>query len=108
MEGAKKGRERLGDDLPECEPTAPRVRAKRAHHAHRQFERNGDCRFDGRDGGAQCGGLFEVAVRLAFRQGKLVLELSCRIRYRGLLIEKPIGGVHQSGFVRLCRSHHVT
>ena len=93
MEGAKKGRERLCDDLPECEPTAPRGRAERSHHAHRQFECDGHCRFDGGNRGAQCGGLFEVAVRLPSRQRKLVLELPCRIRNLGLPIEEAIGGV---------------
>lgn len=93
MEGAEKCGERLGDDLPECESTAPRVRAERAHQAHREFEGDGDCRFGGGNGGAQRGGLREVAIRLSPRQRKLVLELPCRIRDLGLLCKEPIGGV---------------
>jgi len=93
MEGAEKCGERLCDGLPECEPTAPRVRAERTHQAHWEFEGDGHGRFDGSNRGTQCGGLLEVAVRLPPRQGKLVLELPCRIRHRGLLSQEPVGGV---------------
>jgi len=93
MEGAEKCGERLCDDLPECEATAPRVRAERAHQAHREFEGDGHGRFDGGNRGAQCGGLLEIAVRLAPRQRKLVLELPCRFRGLGLPPKEPVGGV---------------
>lgn len=93
MEGAEKCGERLCDDLSECEPTAPCVRAERAHHAHREFECDGHGRFDGGNRGGQCCGLLEVAVRLPPRQRKLVLELPCRIRDLGLLRKEPIGRV---------------
>ena len=93
MEGAEKCGERLCDDLSECEPTPPRVCAKRAHGAHREFEGDGHRRFDGRNGGAQCGGLLEVAVRLPPRQRKFVLELACRIRHLALLRQEPVGSV---------------
>ena len=108
MEGAKKSRQRLCNDLPECEAAAPRVRAKRTDQAHRQFEGDGHRRFDGGHRSAQCGGLFEVAIGLASRQRKLVLELPCRVRNLGLPIEEAIGSVHQAGFVGLRRSRHVT
>lgn len=93
MEGAEKCGERLGDDLSECEPTAPPVRAERAHDAHREFEGDGDCRFDGRNRGAQCGGLLQVAVCLPPRQRKLVLELPCRIGHLGPLNQEPVSRV---------------
>ncbi len=93
MEGAEKCGERLCDDLPQCDSTASRVRAERAHQAHWEFEGDGHGRFDGGNGGAQCGSLLEVAVRLPPRQGKLVLELPRRIRDFGLLSKEPIRGV---------------
>ena len=93
MEGAEKGGERLCDDLAECQPTAPRVRAERAHDAHREFEGDSHCRFDGGNRGAQCCGLLEVAICLAPRQRELVLELPCRLRDLRLLNEKPMGSV---------------
>ena len=93
MEGAEKCRERLCHDLPECEAAAPRVRAERAYHAHRQFERNGHCRFDGGNRGVQCGGLFEIALRLPSRQRKLILELPGGIRNLGLPGQQAKGGV---------------
>ena len=93
MEGAEKCGERLCDDLPEWEPTAPRVRAERAHDAHREFERDGHRRFDGGNRSTQCGGLLEVAVRLPPRQRKLALELPCRLRDLRLLNEEPVRGV---------------
>ena len=108
MERAEKGRDRLGDSLSECEPPAPRVRSERADDAHRQFEGDGDGRFDGGHRSLQFGRLFEVTVRLASRQLEFVLEPPCRIRHLGLLIEQPIGGIHQAGFVRFRRSRHVT
>lgn len=93
MEGAEKCGERLCDDLSECESTAPRVRTERAHQAHREFECDGHGRFDGGHRGAQCGGLLEIAVRLAPRQRKLGLELPCRLRGLGLLSKEPVGSV---------------
>ena len=93
MEGAEKCGERLCDDLPECESTAPRVRPERAHQAHREFECDGDGRFDGGNRGAQCGGLLEIAVRLAPRQCKLALELPGRLRGLGLLSKQPMGSI---------------
>ena len=108
MEGAEKCGERLCDDLPECQPTAPRVRAERAHHAHREFEGDGDGWFDGWNWGVQCGGLLDVAVRLPPRQRKLVLESPCRLRDLGLLSKEPVGSVQKSRLVRLRRSSHVT
>ena len=93
MEGAEKCGERLGDDLSEGESTAPRVRAERAHQAHRKFEGDRHGRFDGRNRGAQCGGLLEVAVGLPPRQRELVLELPCRIRHFGPLNQEPVGSV---------------
>ncbi len=93
MEGAEKCSERLGDDLPECQPTAPRVRAERAHDAHREFECDSDGRFDGGNRGAQYGGLLQVAVCLPPRQRELVLQLPCRIGYLGLLNQEPVGSV---------------
>jgi len=93
MEGAEKCGERLCDDLPECEPTAPRVRAERTHEAHREFEGDGHGRFDGRNRGAQCGGLLEIAIRLPPRQRKLVLELPGRIRDLRPLRKEPVGNV---------------
>lgn len=93
MEGAEKGGERLCDDLPECQPTAPRVRAERTHQTDREFEGDGHRRFDGGNRGTQCGGFFEVAIRLSARQRKLVLELPCCIRDLGLPSEQPVGGV---------------
>ena len=108
MEGAEKCGESLCHALPECESAAPRVRAERAHHAHRELECDDHCRFDNGNRGAQCGGLLEVAVRLPSRQRKLGLELPRRIRNLGLLSEEPIRSVLQSGLVRLRRSSHVT
>ena len=108
MEGAEKRGERLRDDLPECEPTPPRVRAKRTHRAHREFERDGDRRFDSGKRGAQCGGFLEVAICLPPRQRKRVLELACRIRHLGPLSQEPVGSVYQAGLVRLGCSSHVT
>jgi hypothetical protein len=93
MEGAEKRRERLGDDLSECQSTAPRVRAERMHDAHRKFECDRDCRFDGRNRGAQCCGLLQVAVCLPPRQRELVLELPGRIGHLGLLNQEPVGSV---------------
>lgn len=93
MEGAEKCGQRLCDDLPESESTAPRVRAERAHQAHWEFEGDGHRQFDGWNRRAQCGGLLEIAVRLAPRQRKLVLELPCRLRGRGLLSTEPVGSV---------------
>ena len=93
MEGAEKCRDRLGDDLPEGESTAPRVRAERPHQAHREFEGDGHSRLDRRDRGAQCGGLLEIAVRLASRQRELVLELPCGLRRFGPLSKEPVGSV---------------
>ena len=93
MEGAEKCGQRLGDDLSECQSAAPRVRAKRAHNAYREFEGDSYGRFDGRNRGAQCGGLLEIAVRLPPRQGKLVFELPGCIRDLGLLRKEPMSSV---------------
>ena len=108
MEGAEKCSERLGDDLPECQPTAPRVRAERAHDAHREFECDSDGRFDGGNRGAQYGGLLQVAVCLPPRQGKLVFELPGCIRDLGLLRKEPMSSIQKAGLVRLRRSSHET
>ena len=93
MEGAEKCCERLCDDLSECESTAPRVRAEHAHQAHRELEGDGHGRFDSRNRGTQCCGVLEIALRLAPRQRKLVLELPCRRRDLGLLGKEPVGSV---------------
>ena len=93
MEGAEKCGERPCDDLSECQSTAPRVRAERAHDAHREFECDSYGRFDRRNRGAQCGGLLQVAVRLPPRQGKLVFELPGCIRDLGLLRKEPMSSV---------------
>jgi len=93
MQGAEKCGERLCDDLPECESTAPCVRAQRSHAAHRQFERDRHRRFDGGNRGAQCGGLLEVAVCLPPRQGKLVFELPGGSHDLGLLRKEPMSRV---------------
>lgn len=93
MEGAEKCGERLGNDLSECQSTAPRVRAQRAHDAHRKFECDRYGWFDGRNWAAQCGGLLEVAVCLPSRQRKLVLELPCRIGHLGLLNQEPVRSI---------------
>ncbi len=93
MEGAEERRDRLGDDLPEREPTAPRVPAEGAHHTHWEFERDGHCPFHHGNGSAQCGGLLEVTVRLPSRQRELVGKLPGGIGGLDPPPEQPIGGI---------------
>ena len=63
------------------------------HAARVTIERNGHCRFDGGNRGVQCGGLFEIALRLPSRQRKLILELPGGIRNLGLPGQQAKGGV---------------
>ena len=75
MEGAEKRSQRLGEDLAECEPTAPRVHPECAHDTYGEFERDGDRRFHDGNGSIQCGGLLEIPIGLSQRQGELVGKL---------------------------------
>ena len=108
MEGAEKRSERLGDDLAECEPPAPRVHAECAHDTHGEFERDGDRRFHDGNGSIQCGGLLDITIRLSQREGELIGQLPGRLGGLDPLAEQAVGGIQEPRFVRLGGARHLT